>query len=141
MTPADRVTRLSVNDRITKLRVSGLRTLDDVELDLVGLTVLGRRRRVGQEQRRQRVLNDVFSRVHYEVMGIAWSWVPRLAAKEDVQVFAATNRRNVVKGLAEVAADSDVAVYRLEHHPGGHRVVRFSLQDLVVASQRDIEIT
>jgi ABC-type branched-subunit amino acid transport system ATPase component len=89
------------------------------------------------------LVDEIDTGLHFSVMEDMWRLVCETAKRLDVQVFATTHSRDCVESLKaisrpEVTFDSEVSIQRIER--GSSKAVSFTERDIVIASDRSIEI-
>lgn len=76
-------------------------------------------------------------------MGKMWKLVAEASRRLNIQVIAATHSGDCVRSLASVFADSPdlretISLHRLEK--GQERTIRYSVAELAVAAQQNVEV-
>ncbi len=89
------------------------------------------------------LIDEIDTGLHYSVMADMWKMVNETAKRLNVQVFATTHSQDAVNSLASIAREdrngsSEVTIQRIERDK--QRAVSFSEKEIVVASERGIEV-
>ncbi len=89
------------------------------------------------------LVDEIDTGLHFSVMSDMWKLVSETAKRLNVQVFATTHSQDAVDSLAavsraDVSGGGDMTIQRLERDK--HRAVTFTEQEIVVASERGIEL-
>ncbi|MEE9293628.1 MAG: AAA family ATPase [Phycisphaerae bacterium] len=89
------------------------------------------------------LVDEIDTGLHFTVMSDMWKLVSETARRLHVQVFATTHSQDAVDSLAaisraDVSEENEVTIQRLERDR--QRAVAFTEQEIVVASERRIEV-
>ena len=89
------------------------------------------------------LIDEIDTGFHHTVMSDMWKMVCETAKRLNVQVFATTHSHDAVDSLATISSadvneGSDVTIQRIERDQ--QRAVAFTEQEIVVASERRIEV-
>ena len=88
------------------------------------------------------LVDEIDAGLHYSVMENMWRMVNERSRELAVQVFATTHSRDCYESLAATLQpgllSSEVTIQRID--PSRDQAVRFSSDDIIVASRRGIEI-
>ncbi len=90
------------------------------------------------------VLDEAENGIHYSLQRDFWNMVLRTAREYNIQVLATTHSRDCLRGFAKAAAQTDKSeglFFRLDPVDGDRvRAVRYTVEDLCVAADLDIEV-
>jgi hypothetical protein len=89
------------------------------------------------------LIDEIENGVHYSVMEKLWSVLFASAKELNVQVFVATHSLDCIRAFQKVSRsdeEMDGQLIRVERQRGEMKFVRFSEEELEIASDRDIEV-
>jgi len=88
-------------------------------------------------------IDEVENGVHYSVQQNFWEMILQISQKHNIQVFATTHSFDCVKAFARAAErnkEADGKLIRLTRKNGVLRSVEYSQEELIIASDMDIEV-
>jgi GTPase SAR1 family protein len=88
------------------------------------------------------IVDEIETGLYFDVQEKVWDWIFTVAAKLDVQVFAATHSLDCVRAfsMAAITSPEEGRLFRLDRKFGQLRAVAYDEEKLQIAAEQGIEV-